>query len=66
MSTIKQQLAIREELKRINQEIDRKIVRGKPYRKEANYHKVLLSRLSVLRRRAATASAFSFISSFLF
>ncbi len=39
------------EIARVNREIDRRIVRGYSYRKEAQEHKMLLVKLSEMRRR---------------
>ena len=40
--------ALLSEIDRINEKIDQKIVRGRPYRKEAQRHKLLLAKLSYL------------------
>ena len=37
------------EIEKVNQVIDRKIVRGLSYSKEAHYHKLLLNRLLVVK-----------------
>jgi hypothetical protein len=41
-------IALQEELKKINKEIDVKIIRGKSYSREARRHKSLLSQLAFL------------------
>lgn len=50
MSTYTIERTIRVELERLNEVIDRKIMRGMSYRKEAEKHSFLRSRLSQLSR----------------
>ncbi|MBI2096298.1 MAG: hypothetical protein HYT43_01540 [Candidatus Taylorbacteria bacterium] len=42
------------ELRMINDIIDRRIVRGRPYRREALRHKFLLSQIRKLERRSSS------------
>lgn len=47
---------LQRELQSLNQEIDRKIVRGKSYQREARLHKSLLSKVSRLESSAGFLS----------
>lgn len=47
---------IQAELERLNMKIDRKIIRGAPYRKESRRHKFLTARLQDLSRITITKS----------
>ncbi len=65
MSKSQIKYTLKSELKKVNKEIDKKILKGLPYTTEARYHRVLLARLSVLNRssfiaRMKTVSAFMF------
>lgn len=54
--------SIHDELKRLNDQIDRKIIRGLPYAREAREHRRLRSQLSGVRRSAWLARSFGFAS----
>ncbi len=53
---------ISSEIEKINEEIDFKIIKGFPYRREARRHKMLLSMLNDVSRSSSTRSSFSFMS----
>ena len=62
---------LRSELEALNDQIDRKIIKGLSYVREARRHKFLLGSLARLRRSATTHSSwfirsFSLVSTFLF
>ena len=62
--------ALRSELEILNDQIDRKIIRGLSYEREARRHKFLLSSIARLLRSAPVGSSwfakpFSIISAFL-
>ena len=62
---------LRHELEALNDQIDRKIIKGLSYVREANRHKFLLSSLARLRRSAHSRSSwftrsFSLVSTFIF
>ncbi len=52
------------EIKRLNREIDHRILRGVAYRSEARRHKDLLRQLEGVRRRVMWGRAFSLLSLF--
>jgi len=56
---------LKTEIKRVNKVIDQKIVRGLPYVREAQYHRVLRARLHILRRSSFLAQMKT-VSAFLF
>lgn len=56
--------AIEGELRRLNETIDMKIVRGLSYREEARRHKALLSQARQLRRSWFTSKGWSFMHMF--
>jgi hypothetical protein len=58
MSKSKIVTTIQKELARVNEEIDLKILRGEPYKREARHHKVLLSQL----KQIGYTRSFSFFS----
>lgn len=71
MSKFQFEKEIEAELKRLNDSIDRKIIRGISYAKESRRHKFLLSQLRNMRRAAGNREAwfkksFAFVSSFIF
>ncbi len=45
---------IKEELKRLNERIDLKIIHGQPYASESKMHKMFLERIQKMRRRNHT------------
>lgn len=53
---------ISSELQKINEEIDFKIIKGFPYRREARRHKMLLSMLNDVSKRSSVKTSFSFLS----
>ena len=62
---------LRQELEVLNDVIDRKIIKGLSYVREAKRHKFLLSSIANLRRASRTQSgwfskSFSLVSTFLF
>ncbi len=57
--------AIKTEIYKINKVIDKKIVRGLPYSREAHYHKNLLSRLSLVREKSLLARSMRYVSTFV-
>lgn len=62
--------ALRGELEVINDAIDRKIIKGLSYAREARRHKFLLSNIASLRRASVARSgwfskSFSLVSTFL-
>ncbi|MBU6370457.1 MAG: hypothetical protein KGH93_02195 [Patescibacteria group bacterium] len=56
MSKLALEKTIRDELKKLNDAIDVKVIRGLSYRREALRHRFLLSRLSDLHRPAKFAA----------
>jgi hypothetical protein len=54
--------SIHDELKRINEQIDLKIIKGQSYVREAKVHKRLRSQLGQVRRSAWLTRSFSFAS----
>jgi hypothetical protein len=50
--------ALQKELRKINQEIDQKIISGRSYYREARRHKSLLSQLSRVRRGSFSLLSF--------
>jgi len=62
--------AIEQELKKLNEEIDKKIVKGISYMKESKRHKALLRQLDRLTNRKNAfhffQQSYNFISTFLF
>jgi len=50
--------ALRDELEILNDTIDRKIIKGLPYAKEARRHKIILSQILDMRRRQQKGSWF--------
>lgn len=58
----KQQIAttIKKELEKVNEEIDMRILRGEPYRRQARQHRALLSQLRHVRSVGRSFSLFSF------
>ncbi|MEK7463883.1 MAG: hypothetical protein AAB610_02040 [Patescibacteria group bacterium] len=67
MSTFFQKITIRKEIKKLNEVIDLKIIKGLPYKAEARRHKFLASqfyitncrpRTSVLRRMSHVLASF--------
>ena len=62
---------LRRELEALNDVIDRKIIKGLSYAREARRHKFLLSNLASLRRASRPhagwfSKSFSLVSTFLF
>jgi hypothetical protein len=57
---------IQHEIVRINKVIDRKILKGLPYTREARHHKLLLARLSILNRTTWLAKSMQVMASFMF
>jgi hypothetical protein len=62
MSKYNLERALRRELAGLNEVIDRKIVRGLSYSKEAKRHKAVLKSLSMLRQSGWFARPFSSFS----
>lgn len=60
MSTHNVEKILREELESLNRVIDKKILKGVPYNKEAREHKYLLARLIQMQKRTKV----SFLSKF--
>lgn len=60
MSKNKILTTIQRELGRINEQIDMKILKGEPYRREARQHKLLLSQLRHASGGNRSFSMFSF------
>ncbi len=65
MSKEKLVKTISREIAEINESIDMKVIRGVPYKQEAKRHKLLVSMLSDIGRKAQAQRQWSF-SSFLF
>lgn len=55
-----------QEIRTINETIDLKIIRGKPYKKEAKRHKFLVSHLNLLSRRSTRTPGLSVARTFSF
>lgn len=53
---------ISQELERVNEEIDIRIIKGMPYKREAKRHKLLLSMLNGFSQKTSTRHSFSFMS----
>lgn len=51
--------ALRDELEILNDTIDRKIIKGLPYAREARRHKMILSRILDMRRNQNRSGWFS-------
>lgn len=66
MSKSELRYTIKSEINKINKVIDHKIVRGLSYNREAHYHKVLLRRLSVLRKSNFLARTMRLVGTFIF
>lgn len=64
MSRNKLVYSIHDELKRLNEQIDLKIIKGQSYAREAKAHKRLRSQLSQVRRSAWLTRSFGFASFF--
>ncbi|MFO0718498.1 MAG: hypothetical protein U0522_00505 [Candidatus Paceibacterota bacterium] len=62
MSKNRMLYSIHDELKRLNDQIDLKIIKGQSYSKEAKAHKRLRSQLSQMRRSAWLTRSFGFAS----
>ena len=62
MSKEKLVKTISREIAEINETIDMKVIRGVPYKREAKRHKLLVSMLSDIGRRAQAQSRWSFAS----
>jgi hypothetical protein len=60
--------AIRNEIERLNKEIDLRIIRGLPYKREALRHKALMVQLSRMSSGGFSwfGKSLSFVSMFLF
>lgn len=60
--------ALRDELEILNDTIDRKIIKGLSYTREARRHKMILSQILDIRRKSSRSSWFSRLgfASFLF
>lgn len=56
--------SIHDELKRINEQIDLKIIKGQSYAREAKMHKRLRNQLVQMRRSAWLTRSFGFASFF--
>lgn len=56
---------LKAEINKVNKVIDKKIVRGLPYNREAHYHKTLLQRLSLIRRKSLLARSMRYVSAFV-
>ena len=65
MSKEKLVKTISREIAQINETIDMKVIQGVSYKQEAKRHKLLISMLADVSRRAQTQSRWSF-ASFLF
>ncbi|MBX4197764.1 hypothetical protein KW782_00315 [Candidatus Parcubacteria bacterium] len=63
-STLKKE--IQHEIIKINKLIDKKILRGLPYTREARHHKILLARLGILNRTSWLARSMRVAASFMF
>ncbi|MDQ3014884.1 MAG: hypothetical protein M3Q73_03400 [bacterium] len=57
---------VQHEIVRMNKVIDKKILKGLPYTREARHHKILLARLSILNRSTWLARSMRVVSSFMF
>lgn len=62
MSKNKMVYSIHDELKRLNDQIDLKIIKGQSYVREARVHKKLRSQLGQMRRSAWLTRSFGFAS----
>jgi|JI9StandDraft_1071089.scaffolds.fasta_scaffold1376973_1 hypothetical protein len=54
--------SVHDELKRLNDTIDRKILRGESYGKEARIHRKLRNQLSRMKRMSWLSRSFGFAS----
>ncbi len=66
MSTYKKLVTIKKEIARLNDIIDRKILRGVSYREEARRHKFLISERRALTQASFFSKTFNLVSTFLF
>lgn len=57
---------VQHEIIRMNKIIDKKILKGLPYTREARHHKILLARLSILNQTTWLARSMRVVSSFMF
>ncbi|MEO8638034.1 MAG: hypothetical protein ABI430_04005 [Candidatus Taylorbacteria bacterium] len=62
MSKTRTKIEIYKELKKVNREIDRKIIKGVPYGSDSKHHKFLLSRLRTLTGKKWLPRSLSFFS----
>jgi hypothetical protein len=65
MSKMTMVFSINKELRKINDQIDRKIVKGESYDREARRHRELRSQLRQVERDAAFNRSYSLMSFFL-
>ncbi|MES2436917.1 MAG: hypothetical protein V4519_02805 [Patescibacteria group bacterium] len=63
-SELKHQLKV--EIKRLNKLIDQKILEGKNYTAEARHHKILLSRLSIMKKSSFLARSMRVMATMMF
>jgi hypothetical protein len=66
MSKEKLITTINREIEDLNEQIDWKVIKGMPYKREAKRHKLLVSMLQDVRRHTAQAARGGSIFSFLF
>ena len=65
MSKSELKTTLKAEINKVNKVIDKKIVRGLPYYREAHYHKTLLQRLSLIRRKSILARSMRYVTAFM-
>lgn len=61
MSKTELKYELQAEISKVNHIIDKKIVRGLPYTREARYHKNLLQRLSIIRQKSFLARSMRYV-----
>jgi hypothetical protein len=65
MSKTELKYELQAEIDKVNHIIDKKIVRGLPYTREARYHKTLLQRLSIIRQKSFLARSMRYVGAFV-
>jgi hypothetical protein len=66
MSKHQVKTTLKREIKRVNQEIDERIIKGMPYSQQARHHKILLARLGLLNRSTLLARTMRVATMFMF
>lgn len=57
---------LKSEIAKVNKVIDQKILRGLPYSREARYHKILTSRLNIIKDSSWLARSMKYATLMMF